>query len=165
MMNWYAAYVKSNHEFVVHTELARKSIETFLPTVKKVRQWKDRKKELDFPVFPGYLFVQVNPSQEDFLSVLKTRGVINLLSARAGYPTPVATEEINALKLLVLSGSDFDVYPHLKEGTRVRVRKGPLEGAEGVVEKRDSQCLFLVNVELLGRSIGVKMYADALEEI
>jgi len=165
MMNWYAAYVKSNHEFVVHAELARKSIETFLPTVKKVRQWKDRKKSIDFPVFPGYLFVQVNQSPEDFLSVLKTRGVINLLSAQAGYPTPVAPEEIDALKLLVQSGSDFDVYPHLKEGTRVRVKKGPLEGAEGVLARKDTQCLFMVNVELLGRSIGVNIYADALEEL
>ena len=91
--------------------------------------------------------------------------MINLISAQAGYPTPVDPEEIDALKLLVQSGTDFDVYPHLKAGTRVRVRRGPLEGAEGILEKKDSQCLFLVNVELLGRSIGVKMYADALEEI
>ncbi|MBA4373582.1 MAG: hypothetical protein C0402_12075 [Thermodesulfovibrio sp.] len=164
-MNWYAAYVKSNHEFVAHAELSRKQIDTFLPTVKKVRQWKDRKKELDFPVFPGYLFIQVHPTPEDFLRVLKTRGVINLLSAQAGYPTPVDQEEIDSLKLLVKCGTDFDVYPHLREGTRVRVRRGPLEGAEGVLEKKDSACLFLVNVELLGRCIGVKMYPDALEEI
>lgn len=164
-MNWYALYVKSNHEFVAHEELLKKRIESFLPAVKKLRQWKDRRKWVDFPIFPGYLFIHVRPSPEDFLSVLKTRGVINLISAQPGYPTPVAEEEISSLKLLVDSGTDFDVYPHLREGARVRVRKGPLQGAEGVLAKKDTQYTFLVNVELLGRSIGVKMYADDIEEL
>ncbi len=165
MMNWYALYVKSNHEFVTHAELSKKRIETFLPTVRKLRQWKDRRKWVDFPIFPGYLFIQVHPSPEYFLDVLKTRGAISLISAQPGCPTPVATEEIGSLRILVQSGTDFDVYPHLKEGTRVRVRRGPLEGAEGVLVRKDAQYTFLVNVELLGRSIGVRIYADDLEEI
>ncbi len=165
MMNWYALYVKSNHEFVTCAELSKKRIETFLPTVRKLRQWKDRRKWVDFPIFPGYLFLHLNPSPEYFLDALKTRGAINLLSAQPGYPTPIAAEEIGSLRILVQSGTDFDVYPNLKEGTRVRVRRGPLEGAEGILAKRDSQYTFLVNVELLGRSIGVKIYADDLEEV
>ncbi len=164
-MNWYALYVKSNHEFVAYDELSRKRIETFLPTVRKLRQWKDRKKQLDFPVFPGYLFVHIHSSPEYFLDVLKTRGVINLLSARPGYPTPIPHEEIDSLKILVKSGADFDVYPDLKEGSRIRVRRGPLEGAEGILAKKDAQYTFLVNLELLGRSIGVKIFADDLEGI
>jgi len=164
-MNWYALYVKSNHEFVTCAELSRKRIETFLPTVRKLRQWKDRRKWVDFPIFPGYLFVHVHASPEYLLDVLKTRGAINLLSAQPGCPTPVAAEEIGSLRILVQSGTDFDVYPRLKEGTRVRVRRGPLEGAEGVLAKKDAHYTFLVNVELLGRSIGVKIYADDLEEV
>jgi len=164
MMNWYALYVKSNHEFVAHDELSRKSIEAFLPTVRKMRQWKDRRKWVDFPIFPGYLFIHVRPSTEDFLNVLKTRGAISLLSAQAGCPTPVATEEIVSLRLLVGSGETLDIYPHLKEGTRVRVKRGPLQGAEGTLERKENQCTFLVNIELLGRSVGVKMFADDLEE-
>lgn len=163
-MNWYAAYVKSNHEFVARDELQRKRIENFLPTVRKLRQWKDRKKAVDFPIFPGYLFIHVNPSPEDFISVLKTRGVINLVSTRPGNPAPVVDEEISSLKLLIESGRNVDVYPHLKEGSRVRVKKGPLKGAAGTLEKKEGQYTFLVNIELLGRSIGVKIYADDLEE-
>ncbi len=164
-MNWYALYVKSNHEFVTCGELSKKHIETFLPTVRKLRQWKDRRKWVDFPIFPGYLFIHLNPSPEYFLDALKTRGAINIISAQPGCPTPIAAEEIGSLRILVQSGNDFDVYPNLKEGTRVRVRRGPLEGAEGVLVKKDSQYTFLVNVELLGRSIGVKIYADDLEEV
>jgi transcriptional antiterminator NusG len=164
MMNWYALYVKSNHEFVVRDELSRKRIESFLPTVRKMRQWKDRQKWVDFPVFPGYLFIRVHPFPEDFLHALRTRGAISLLSAQPGCPTPVAAEEIVSLQLLVESGEPLDIYPHLKEGTRVRVRRGPLKGAEGNLQRKENHYTFLVNIELLGRSIGVKIFADDLEE-
>jgi transcriptional antiterminator NusG len=163
MNNWYALYVKSRHEFVVNSELTKKDIVTFLPSVKRLRQWKDRKKWVDFPLFPGYLFINIQPRPESIVSVLKTRGAINLLSVQPGHPTPVSSEEISALQLMIESGRDIDIYPELKEGTRVRVKRGPLQGAEGTLEKRHDQCMFLVNVELLGRSIGVKMYADDVE--
>ena len=118
---------------------------------------------VESPLFPGYLFINIEPWHESFLSVLKTRGAINLLSAEPGYPTPVSPDEISSLQLLIESGRDFDIYPELKEGTNVRVKRGPLQGAVGTLVERHDQHLFLVNVELLGRSIGVKIYADDLE--
>jgi len=131
--------------------------------VKRLREWKDRKKWVDFPLFPGYLFIYIQPHPESFLSVLKTRGAVNLLSAEPGYPTPVSADEINSLQVLIGSGRDIDIYPHLKEGARVRVKSGPLQGAEGTLERKEDQYMFLVNVDLLGRSIGVRMYADDIE--
>jgi len=163
MKNWYALYVKSRHEFVANSELHKKDIETFLPSVKRLRQWKDRKKWVDFPLFPGYIFINIEPRPESIVSVLKTRGAINLLSAKPGHPSPVSYEEICSLQLMIESGRDIDIYPELKEGTRVRVKRGPLQGAEGTLEKRQDQYMFLVNIELLGRSIGVKLYADDVE--
>lgn len=163
MKNWYALYVKSRHEFVAHNELIRKDVTTFLPSVKRLREWKDRKKWVEFPLFPGYLFIHIKPSPEDIISVLKTRGAVNLLSSEPGYPTPVSPEEINSLQMMIDSGKDIDIFPHLKEGARVRVKKGPLQGAEGRLERKEDQYLFLVNVELLGRSIGVRLNADDIE--
>jgi transcription antitermination factor NusG len=163
MKNWYVLYVKSRHEFVANNELIKKDITTFLPSVRRLREWKDRKKWVDFPLFPGYLFVNIQPRPESLVSVLKTRGAVNILSAEPGHPTPVSPDEISSLQLLIESGRDIDIYPHLKEGTRVRVKRGPLQGAEGTLERKEDQCMFLVNVELLGRSIGVKMYADDIE--
>ncbi len=162
-LSWYALYVKSRHEFVAQGELSRKGINTYLPAVKKTRQWKDRKKFVEFPLFPGYCFVNIKSSPEEFASVLKTRGVVTLLSSKPGCPTPVAPEEINSLRLLVESGKDFDIFPHLKEGARVRVKKGPLKGAEGILEKKEGQYLLLVSIKLLGRSVGVNIYADDIE--
>ena len=165
MFNWYATYVKSKHEFVVQDQLFKKEIETFLPAVKKLRQWKDRKKWINFPLFPGYLFVNIQPDPEKFLSVLKTIGVINFVSAEPKYPTVVPPEEINSLKLLLENNKAIDVFPHIKEGTRVKVKRGALHGAEGVLEKKDDQYMFLVNVNILGRSVGVRIYADDVEAI
>lgn len=75
MFHWFALYVKSRHEFVASSELKQKGIETFLPSVMKLNQWKDRKKLVEFPLFPGYLFVHVPPSPEEFLNVLKTKAL------------------------------------------------------------------------------------------
>ena len=165
MKNWYVLSVKSRHEFVAHNELKKKDIKTFLPAVKKLRNWKDRKKWVDFPLFPGYLFINIRPFPESILSVLKTRGAINLLSAQPGYPTPVSDDEMDSLQLLIESGRYIDIYPELKEGTSVRVKKGPLQGAVGKLFKRHEQHMFMINIELLGRSIGVNLYADDIEAI
>ena len=165
MNHWYALYVKSRYEFVTRGELLKKGIETFLPVVRKLSQWKDRKKWVEFPLFPGYLFIHIPPYPDAFLAILKTRGAVHILSLEPGYPTPVPPEEINSLRLLLESGKAFDVYPHLKEGDRVRVKRGPLTGAEGTLKVKNEQYMFLINIDLLGRSIGVTISADAIEAV
>jgi transcription antitermination factor NusG len=163
--NWYALYVKSRQEFTTKEELLKKGVETFLPHTRVLRQWKDRRKELDFPVFPGYLFVNILPTSDHFLSVLRTRGAVNLLALNPGKPTPVAPEEMQSLMLLMASGRNIDIYPQLKEGTPVRVKRGALAGAEGILGTKQGDHIFLVNIEILGRSVGVKLYSDDLENV
>lgn len=161
---WYALYVKSRHEFTTQGELNRKGIANYLPSIKKLRHWKDRDKYVDLPLFPGYIFVKIMPKADDYMKVLKTRGAVNLLANTPGNPTPVSDDEIESLRILIESGENIDVYPHLKEGDRIRVKRGPLKGAEGYLEKKEDQYIFAVHIELLGRSIGVKLYGDDLEE-
>jgi transcription antitermination factor NusG len=162
-MEWFALYVKARHEFVTNAELRKKGIETFLPLIKRWSQWRDRKKLIDFPLFPGYLFVHIYPNTEGFINALKTRGAVNLISAELGRPTPVFPEEISSLRLLIESGKELDIYPQLKEGTCIRVKKGLLKGAEGILEKREDQYLFTVNIKLLGKSVSAKICADDME--
>ncbi len=163
-LNWYALAVKSRHEFVARDELLKKGIETFLPSIVRLRQWRDRKKNVEFPVFPGYLFVYVARCAQDFLNVVKTRGSVALVSLEPGHPTPVAPDEISALKAVIASGRTFDVYSHFQNGARVRIRRGPLQGAEGILAKKEDQQLFFVNIEILGRSVGLKISADDIEQ-
>ncbi len=162
-LQWYVLYVKSRHEFSTCDELLKKGVEAYVPAVRRLRQWKDRRKFVDFPLFPGYVFVRISGTPEAFLGVLKTRGVVRFVSLRPGVPTPVPAGEVNSLKLLIKSGEDFDIHPEIKEGSRVRVRRGPLRGAEGVLKSKENQHTFFVNIELLGRSVGVRVYADDLE--
>jgi transcription antitermination factor NusG len=161
--NWYALHVKPRHEFATNSELTRKGIVTCLPAVTKLRQWKDRKKLVDFPLFPGYLFVCVEPCHEDFNRVLRTPGSLTLLSTVPGTPTPIPPHEIHSLMLLMKNAEDIDVYPHLTPGSRVRVRRGIFTGAEGVLLKKENHLLFVVSIDILSRSVGVRMYADDLE--
>jgi transcription elongation factor/antiterminator RfaH len=160
---WYALYVKSRHEFTTEEELKRRGIETYLPSVTRVRQWSDRKKQVISPLFPGYLFVSIFPNPEEYLRVLKTRGAVTFISLQPGYPTSVSPEEIQSLKMLIESGEEIDIYPHFKEGERVRIKRGPLTGAEGVLKKKEDRYYFLVNIELLGRSVGINVQGDEIE--
>jgi len=161
--NWYALYVKSRHEFVAFSGLIRKGAEAFLPSIKRFRHWKDRRKLVEFPLFPGYLFVHIQPNPEEFLNVLKSGGVVSFVSLTPGYPTPVPFSEVTSLKLMVESGKELNIYSSLEEGSSVRVKRGPLKSAEGILNEKDDQSMFLVNIKLLGRSIGVKIHADDLE--
>jgi transcription antitermination factor NusG len=162
---WFAVSVRSRHEFTARDELVKKGIATFLPSVQKLRQWRDRKKMVLFPVFSGYLFVRIPPLAEDFLQVVKARGAVALVSLVPGYPTPVAEQEIESLKKVIECGQSFDVYPGYHIGTRVKVRRGPLQGAEGMLAKKESAQLFFINVEILGRSVGLRISADDVERL
>ena len=163
MQNWYALQVKSRHEFVVSQELSRKGVDNFLPAVTRVQQWKDRKKMVDFPLFPGYVFVHLVPASGEFLNVVKTRGSVSFVSLEPGYPTVVSPEEIASLRVMLESGEPFDVFPSLREGTAVRVKRGPLQDAVGILAQREDHHMFIVNIDLLGRSIGLKIRAEDVE--
>jgi transcription termination/antitermination protein NusG len=161
--NWFAVYVKSRHEYITRNELLRKGIEVFLPSTKRLRYWKDRKKMIDFPLFPGYLFVSINANPQTYINVLRTRGAVSLVSTKPGYPAPVAPEEIISLRLIIESGQELDIYPYLKEGSMIKIKRGPLQGAEGIIINKLGQYIFLVNIYILGRSIGVKIRAEDID--
>ncbi len=163
--HWYALWVKSRSEFVTAQELSRKGIDNYVPASSKVRQWADRRKKIDFPLFPGYVFVHILPKADAFLNVVKTRGSVCLVCLEPGRPTSVPPQEIESLKVLLQSGNQFDVFPAFKEGTTVRVKRGPLSGAVGIFAKRKDQDMFLVNIEILGRSVGLKIYAEDVEQV
>jgi transcription antitermination factor NusG len=161
--NWYALRVKSRHEFVTSAELTRKDIENFLPFVSRMRQWKDRKKNVKFPLFPGYVFVHLAPQPGVLLDVLKTRGSVCFVSLEPGKPAFVSPEEIASLKVMLESGEQLDVFPAFKEGTAVRVKRGPLCGIVGTMVKRENHHMFFITIDILGRSAGLKISAEDVE--
>lgn len=162
---WYAVYVRSRHEFRVQELMRRASIENFLPAVELLRRWKDRKKMVTFPLFPGYLFVHLQKRREDMLAVLKTHGVVRFLGKKAGAPEPVPDTQVESLQKLIASGQVIEPYPYLKEGQRVAIKWGPLVGVEGILKEKRGQHILVLSIDILQQGASVKVDAADVEPI
>ena len=158
-VNWYAIHTRSRHEKVVRDQLAHQGIEPFLPTLRRINRWKDRKKVIEFPLFPGYCFARF--AWNERLSVLKATGVVRIIGF-ADRPVPVPEGEIGALKRLVEASLPYDHHPFLREGMRVRVIRGPLEGVEGFLVRKEKDCRVIISVNLIARSAAVSIAASDL---
>ena len=162
---WYAVHVRSRHEFKVLDRLTGAGIDAFLPVVEKLNKWKDRKKLINFPLFPGYLFVHIHKIYDTMLAILKTPGVVRFIGIIPGEPEPVPDDQIISLKRLVESKESIDPYPYLKEGQRVRIRKGPLAGVEGILVEKAGQHSLVLSVDILRQGLSVKIDASDVESI
>jgi len=157
---WYALHTRSRHEKLVDRLLWEQvNVESFLPLRTVRRRWADRWKEVRLPLFPGYLFVRA--PEERLAQVRRTRGVVCVLGTDR--PTPVEEREIENIRRMVGSDLPLDPYPYLRRGDRVRIRRGPLRGLEGILVRRKNRHLVVVSVHLIGRSVAVEVDADGLE--
>jgi len=161
---WYAVHIRSKHEFQVRERLHKVEIEVFLPVVERLSKWKDRKKLVSFPLFPGYLFVRIGKGFQRF-TVLKTRGVVRFLCSASGEPEPVPEDQIAALKKLIDSGIPIDPHPYLKTGQRVRIRTGPLSGVEGILVERLGLHMLVLSVDILHQGAALRIEASEVETI
>jgi transcription antitermination factor NusG len=157
---WHAAYTNANHEKRVAEQLTSRSVEYFLPLYPSVRHWKDRKVQLQLPLFPGYVFVKM--ALQDRMRVLQVPGVARLVGFD-GRPSVLAQEEIEALKKLLACGIRAEPFPYLTRGRRMRISMGPLAGQEGIVVRRRGSVRVVLSLDLVQRSILVDVGADALE--
>jgi len=155
---WFAIWTRSRHEQVVREQLERKQIEAFLPMVTRWSRWKDRKKKIDWPLFPGYCFARFDP--DDTLPVLKCSGVVNIISFE-GRPAPIPEIEVVSIKTLVGSELQYDPCPLVREGQLVEVAHGPLKGVIGRLVRKDAQRARLVlSVDLIGQAVSVEVDAS-----
>src|SRR5437762_2790573 len=152
-----AVWTRSRHEQVVREQLERKNFEAFLPTIPRWSRWKDRKKKIDWPLFPGYCFAKFDPA--DTLPILKCTGVVNIISFE-GKPTPIPDFELDSIRLLVDSELQYDPCPLIREGMMVEVAHGPLRGVIGRLMRKDSKLARLVlSVDLIGQAVSVEVDA------
>ena len=154
---WYAVWTRSRHENVVREQLERKGYEAFLPTITKWSRWKDRKKKVDWPLFPGYCFARFDPANT--LPVLKCTGVVNIISVE-GRPAPIPESELDSIRTLVASELQYDPCPLVREGQMVQVTHGPLKSVIGRLVRKDTQRARLVlSVDLIGQAVSVEVDA------
>jgi transcription antitermination factor NusG len=160
---WCALYTRHQHESTVARVLATKGIEVFLPTYKTVHRWKDRNKQLELPLFPGYVFFAYESERR--LQVLSTPGVHSILTASKNLPAVIPDEEIFAIRRAVDSPLRLQPHPYLRGGDVVRIKSGPLEGLEGVVSRSKDAFRVVLSVGMLGKSAAVEIDAGAVERI
>jgi transcription antitermination factor NusG len=151
---WFALQVRARQETGVGEQLKGQGYERFLPFYKLRKRWSDRIKEIDAPLFPGYLFCRFNP--HDRLPILKTPGVIQIVGFN-NVPAEVDEDEILSIQRLVLSGVQHQPCPFLAVGDRVRISAGPLLGLEGLLTDIKGSHRLVLSVSLLQRSVAVEI--------
>ena len=152
---WYAIYTKSRHEKKVADDLARKGIEVFLPLRKILSQWKDRRKEVQIPLFSGYVFVQISANER--LIVLQTPGVVHFVGRNENLAEPIPVDQIQSIQKLVDSGLRYDPYPYLKEGMHVTIKRGPMKGVEGILIGKRKKHMLVLSVDLIQQSAALQV--------
>ena len=153
---WFAIWTRSRHEQVVRDQLVRKQVDVFLPTVKRWRRWRDRRKQIDFPLFPGYCFARFDPRER--MPILRCSGVVNIVS-NEGAPAPIPEHEIEGIRQLVESELAYDSYPFLREGMKVEVIYGPLKGVVGRLVRKGTHARLVLSVDLIGQAVSVEVLA------
>ncbi len=156
-LQWFAIWTRSRHEQVVREQLERKHVEAFLPTVPRWSRWKDRKKKIDWPLFPGYCFARFDV--DDALPVLKCTGVVNIVSFE-GKPASIPEIELDSIRLLVGSELQYDPCPLIHEGMMVEVMHGPLRSVVGRLMRKVAQhARVVLSVDLIGQAVSVEVDA------
>jgi transcriptional antiterminator NusG len=154
---WFAVWTRSRHEQVVREQLQQKQIEAFLPTITRWSRWKDRKKKIDWPLFPGYCFARFDPV--DTLQVVTCSGVVNIVSFE-GRPAPIPEYELDSIRVLIGSDLQYDPCPSVREGTMAEVVHGPLRGVIGRLMRKDAaRARLVLSVDLIGRAVSVEVDA------
>ncbi len=157
---WYAVYTCARHEKRVAEQLAERSVEFFLPLYRSVRRWNDRSRLVELPLLPGYLFIHI--ALQDRLLALQIPSVVRLLCFQ-GRPVALPECEVQQIRHALHGNLRMEPHPYLRAGSRVRVTRGPLEGAEGYVVRSKSTFRVVISLHLLLRSVAVELDAADVE--
>jgi transcription termination/antitermination protein NusG len=153
---WFAVWTRSRHEQVVREQIESHGLEAFLPTITKWSRWKDRRKRIDWPLFPGYCFARFEPAER--LSVLKCSGVVSIVSVD-GELAAIPDIEIDSIRRLVTSELQYDPCPLIHEGSMVEVVHGPLKGVVGRLLRKGAHARLVLAVDLIGQAVSVEVDA------
>jgi len=160
---WLVLRTRSRQENVVEGALRQKQIEAYLPRRQVVRSWQGRRRAMDTPLFPGYLFVRPRPDQYDGMRYI--RGSCGLVLAADSKPAALPEKDLSAVKILVDSDAEITVDPGLVAGKRVRIVAGPLTGLEGELVWMKNQEQLVINVGLVSSSVRVEVAREAIEAL
>lgn len=161
---WFVAHTRSRHEKVVAAQMRGRGIDSYLPLVEEIHRWSDRRKRVQVPLFPGYAFFHARESTETVSQITQIESVVGIVGAGpAG--TAIPDEQIEAVQKLVSHNIPCVNHPFLEVGQRVRIRGGALEGVEGILLACKGETSLVVSVELIQRSLAVRIEGYDVEVV
>ena len=162
-LEWIAIRSKPRSEKIVSNELSKKGIESFLPLIKKRQKWSDRKKWVEFPLFPSYIFARIQ--LKDSIYILNTRGV-NTIVKFGDKVITVDDKVVNSIKLALEGGYELHQMKYFTIGDQVEVIDGPMKGAKGIVEtKFKNENRLIIKIDALQQAVAVHINSEYLEYI
>jgi transcriptional antiterminator NusG len=160
--HWYAVHTKARHEKRIAAQFEEKDICTFLPLLRQIHRWSDRQCKVEVPMFSCYAFVRMVQAADERLKILRTPGVLGFVGCeRQGSPIP--WEQIESLRTAIAQNIPCFPHPFVNAGRRVRIRGGSLDGVEGILERKGSDQSLVVSVDLLHRSISIRVEGYDIE--
>lgn len=148
--SWLALYTKPRSEFKAEEQLISSGIQTYLPTITKLKQWSDRKKKVTEPLFRGYIFIHAD-EQERLISVEKPAIVRCLFDT--GRPARIPNWQIDNIKKMLESDTSLIVHNGIVPGAKVMIKSGSFQGVIGTVINESSGKSISVSIDLLNRSV------------
>lgn len=158
--NWYILYTFPNLEKKICKELTKKRIESYLPLQKVIRQRSDRKKELQIPMFPNYIFI--NTTEKDRFKLLDIGGIIRYITFD-GKPAVVSKEEISHIKKF--EETSFEVEPHLVSGDQVLITEGPFTGMKGKLFYKKGKERVGIHLNAINHSVSIEVCSSILRKV
>ncbi len=161
---WYALYTRSRHEKKLLAELTDRSIEVFLPMREVLSRWKDRKKRIWLPLFPGYIFIHQVDTPENRYRVLNLPGAVRFVG-HEGHAERIPEEQIDAVRRFLEAEIAIDPYPYIRVGQKVEIVAGPLQGIQGVLVQKKGRFRFVLRVDLIRQAISIEIDASDVRPI
>lgn len=162
--SWYALLTQARHEKVVAHRLNERGIASFLPLMRQLRRWRNRKIKVELPLFSCYVFAYLQSTNEERLRALRVGGVFSLVGSH-GMGTPIPEGQIAAVQRFVEGNLSWGTYPFLKVGQRVRIRSGALDGIEGILVSRNRESKLVISIDAIERSLAVCIEGYDLEPV
>lgn len=160
--NWFALYTKPRHEFKAQMHLISSNIENYLPTITVTKKWSDRKKKVVEPIFRGYIFIYVN--EKERLRSLQNPAIVRTVTFN-GKPAVIPDWQIQNLKIMLAENPEVFVTDKIEIGTKVKITSGPFADVIGVVQELNNGTWLAVSIDLLQRSILVRLSKDSVVRI
>jgi transcription antitermination factor NusG len=161
-LKWFALQVRTRWESSTAVLLSGKGYQAFLPTFKARKRWNGKFREVNAPLFPGYVFCQFDAQKR--LPILVTPGVLAVVG-RGKVPLPVDDDEISAIQTVVSSGFRAEPWPYLEVGQRIRIESDALSGLEGILINFKGNQRIVVSVTLLRRSVALEIDRSCVKPV